>query len=104
MYARPQFLLPIYKETMRDTVRKEECSDFDRLCDVTLCGRNLSCMWLSVQLWMSNMCRNETRQIMRQGTFSLNPAGKRLEIPFATLIMAEKRQVSWQTTFARVSR
>ncbi len=36
---------------------------------------------------------------MRQDAFPLNPAVKPLEVSFATLIMAEKRQVSCQITF-----
>src|SRR5205823_14514071 len=42
--------------------------------------------------------RQETRPVMCQKVFTLYPAVKGLEALFATLIMAEKRQVSCQTT------
>jgi len=47
---------------------------------------------------MSNILRNETRHIMRQGAFLPDTDVKSLEPPLATLIMAEKRQVICQTT------
>ena len=55
--------------------------------------RNLSCMWLSVQRWMSKILRNETRQDTWQRSLCVHSDVKRLEQPFVTLILAEKRQV-----------
>jgi len=40
----------------------------------------------------------KTRHMMRQVAFLLNPAAKHFEAPFATAIMAEKRQELCQTT------
>ncbi len=51
---------------------------------------------------MSNILRNETRHIMRQGAFLPDTDVKSLEPPLATLIMAEKRQVICQTTRSAV--